>query len=356
MTKKVLLIDPLSPIGHKKYNEILIADIVKSGCDLDLISKSKYFDFLDKKNLNINQVLEIDEKYYRGLDKKAPLINRIKYFKILLNIKKNIDFSKYDYIIFSSYEESSFLFANFKFRCYLINHNNLSGINKSIKKYIIKKISKSNRLIVLHENFVDLLNQKGIESMYVAHGLPKKIKSPYSIVLEQNSIGIQKADLIIFSPSSSSSDNVFFEKLISDLGFIKFIEENNILLILKGNYVSCSESILILESFLDQKDYDKIFDISDVILINYNENFKNRVSGVFYECIANNKIILTSKYFFYNLGIKETAIYTFNDIPSLKKKMIEIIRIKQGLYKLCLDRDKKAYEPNIIYRIEDDCK
>jgi translation elongation factor EF-G len=65
-------------------------------------------------------------------------------------------------VIFSSYEESSFLFANFKFRCYLINHNNLSGINKSIKKYIIKKIDTKkiidNKIIInTYSLFVNLI-------------------------------------------------------------------------------------------------------------------------------------------------------------------------------------------------------
>lgn len=348
MNKKILYIDPISSFGHKMFNEIWINDLLKLGCSVDLVSCAGYFDFIDKTNKNVRQVLDLEEKLFLKLKDNNPFLNRIRLFRILMKIKKSIDFSSYDFIIFSSYEEISFYFARFSKKCYLVNHNNLSRINHFIKYFFVKRISKKHKLIVLHDKFKRKLSEIGVESVFIPHGLPTKFQ------LKNDKFNFyENAKLILFSPSSLSSDEHFFRKLISDIKFLNYLEENKIILILKGNYDVISPFIVILAKYLSQNEYRNVFLKSDVILINYNESFKNRVSGVFYEAISNEKIIMTSKYFYDEMDIDEEGIFIFSDFKSFENNLDAILQKKNIMNNLC--RDKEKYCPNIISRIENEC-
>lgn len=348
---KILYIELLSPIGHKMYNKIQIMDLLKSGYDIDLISKKHYFDYLNINNKKLNRLLEIDEKYYKNIEKSRPIQNRFFIYKILIYIKKQIDFSKYDYVIFSSYEEISFFFSNISKASYLINHNNLSGIDNFFKNFFFNKNHKNHKLIVLQKKIKEVLERKGIRSIYVPHGLPERF-SKHKI--DTKNTNFNESNLIVFSPSSSSSDITFFENLLSDVDFINFIEENKIFLILRGKYNSNSKFILVLDYYLSQDDYEQFFLMSNVILINYNNSFKNRVSGVYYESISNDKVMLVSKMFFDDLDFKEKNIYVYDNKKQFKESLKLIIKNK-NIDSLVI-RNKQIYEPNIIFRIEDDYK
>lgn len=344
--KKILYIDPISSIGHKTFNEILIKDILETGCSIDLVSEENYFDFVSKKNENVNQVLSIENSFFKKLNNN-PILNRWILYKILYQIKKKVDFASYDYVIFSSYDEVSLYFANIKSPKYLVNHNNLSGIDNCAKRFFLKSLSRKNKLIVLHNNFRKKLLNCGINSLYVPHGLPNKFN-----VSTKTRDYLINSSMVLYSPSSMSSDELFYKKLIADKTFLQYIEDNNIILILKGKYASTSPSIIVLDKYIREEDYKTIFTISDVILINYNENFKNRVSGVFYEAISNDKTIMTSKYFYDELSIDEEEVFNFYNTITFIDSLDAIFKKRNDSGKI--NRNKQKYQPNIIKRIENE--
>jgi len=118
---KILYIDPLSPNGHINFNNIQIKSLYKIFDSIDFSFKKGYEKKICIKNTET--IFLIPEKFYKSTNNK--IITRINLLKILRYIKKNIDLSIYDFIIFSSYEEISLYFSFIKYPLILVNHNNI---------------------------------------------------------------------------------------------------------------------------------------------------------------------------------------------------------------------------------------
>ena len=294
--KKIIYIDPLSNDGHLNFNRIYISKLLEENINIDIVVKEDY-------NLDIKLPLgsakyNIPNCYYSK--NRGGLFNRYNYYKILRFIKQKINLKDYDYVIMAGYEEISFFFSNIK-NIILINHNNISGLNNPIKQLFFKLISKTNTHIVFEQYMKDYLYTLGISNVIVIpHGLPLPIDesaicNESELTFLFDGINLNKFKYIIFSPSGTSVDTDFLNHLVQSTQFNNFIQENQILLILKGNIDTTDNcNIYSTNKYLSEYQYHYLFRISDTILITYPSTHRNRVSAVFFECVANNKICFMS--------------------------------------------------------------
>lgn len=342
---KILYVDPLSPSGHINFNKIYIESLLKIFTSIDFAFKENY---RDKLSIHIkNKVYTIPEKLY---DKsKSKIINRYNYYKIFRYIKNNCNIHIYDYIIFSSYEEISLYFSKFRKKLILINHNNVSGLRNPIKLFFFRKNAIRNINIVLEDYIKEYLLTLDIPNVYTLyHGLG----NPYDRALINNSSLLYEFNylnnfkFVIFSPSNTSSDNVFLNKLINDYNFTSFLKKNDILLILKSNQIDNKHSnVEIIKNYLSDLQYQYLFLKSNLILLSYPSSFTFRVSAILLECMSNNKLCLISDIPSLNI-YKDYFNYSpfFKSIDDLKEKLC--IMLKSQRLIISPYKDLSNYKPD----------
>lgn len=297
MQKKILIIDPISSIGHVNYNTIIINEIKKHNRNIYCIFKEDYDENLFYNN---KVILRIPNKYYNNKQKYLQsIINRINQYKIYRYILKKIDIYKYDVVILTSYEEISLYYANINKKLYLINHNNLSNINNKIKIYYIKKISSLHIHVVLHKSYLIKYIEYGINNVIcINHGLKEKI------IIDKNYHydAIKKYrqycnyDSIIFMPINNNTNIKIIEVLLNNKEFISYITINRILIVVKcGNNkikILKNDNILIITDYMTKSEYEYTFYMAKIVVLCYKNDFKYRISNVFLECAINNKICI----------------------------------------------------------------
>ncbi len=287
---KILFIDPICPEGHKNFNRIHINALKNQYGEVDCVFEDGYLADEFKTIYSFPEIFMPNN----------GLTNRIKIYRNWRAIAKHVDFSKYDAVIVSYYDEITFGFLKLPKNCYLINHNNLSGVeSSSLKRLLYKSISKGCTQIVMDKLSHEYLESIGIPKIKtIAHGLP----APFAINEDWDSsyqADIKDFSHIIFSPSAGSTDVEFIYSLTSNQDFIELLKSTDTKLIIK---VSADSSIPHISSpyfqFIKERlstdDYRQLFLRSSIILIPYPETFKYRSSGVFMESIANHKNFLVS--------------------------------------------------------------
>lgn len=299
MRIKILYVDPISAKGHIGFNKIYVNALLENKqYDVDFVFRENYCKSLDIEKSSLD--IEIPKSFYKN--NRGGLRNRIYFYKILVFIKKTIDFSKYDYVLFGNYEEISFFLSGISKRCFLVNHHNLQGLENPIKKMFFKLVSNRNVQVVFEKSFKRYLNSIEINNVEVSpHGLPMPFELEESVIKDSVYNFMEKKNLkfksLIFIPSSSSVDKKFVNNLLKSELFINFLEKNKILLLIKGDFemVMHSLNVVVSKEYFSKTLYQSLFLKSDIVLIPYPSTFRNRVSGVFFECISNNKLCLLSK-------------------------------------------------------------
>jgi hypothetical protein len=323
MTKKILYIDPLSLYGHVNFNKIHIRELLSLDFNIDFIFKSGYSSSLGTKE----NILTLPSYLY---SKNNSIFSRLNDIKILRYITKRINFNEYDYVILSSYDEISLFFSGISTELILINHNNLQSLENSIKRFFFKRISNTNIHIVLENYMIDYLLNFKIKNVFkIGHGLPDPIKlsETKSIITIGNClINLDDFKKIIFIPSLSQIDEEFILGLLSDLDFINFLNNNNVLLLLKTNLNIKTKlnNFYLISEVLSDIDFNSIFFKSNLVIIKYPIYFKNRVSAIFFQCVSNNKTCLINKIeplYIYNDNINYDCFY------ETKEELISKIKI-----------------------------
>jgi hypothetical protein len=336
--KKILFIDPLLQKGHLNFNNIYIESLRKSGYQLNFVFVAEYESKLNVEKSDI--VYTIPKFLYQN--NLGKICNRIVYFISLILVRMFVDFKNYDAVIFSSFEEISFFFSNIK-NAYLINHINVSTSKQSnIKYWFLDKVIKRNSLIVLDDATKNYLLRKGDYNILVQpHGLAPSKKD--EIVNSSNEYYyifeiVAKFNKIIFSPSKSSLDDNFIDRLMSSDIFLNYLEKENALFIFKGDSKTNHNNILSIDFFLSPQVYDCLFLKSDVILVAYPNNFNYRVSGVLFECMSNSKPCAVSKI---DTLIHFSDYFNYNPFYSTINELIQILET--------FDRfeNKKQYYKNL---------
>jgi hypothetical protein len=305
--KKILVIDPISSNGHITYNNILINYLLNNNFDITFAGTNDYINNFKDFQIKFLIIHNINIK----INFMKNFINRLQLIYKMIFIKWFIKKNNYDIILFSSFENISFLIANIKIKnSYLICHNNVSNIKNIFNVFILKFISKFNVLLVFQDSIKDnLYNYNILNVIKINHGLPhkKNLNIIPNIILKDFNINLNK---FIFIPNSNIHENNILIEIFNNKDFENFIFKNNIYIIVKSSYLNINfRNIIFLESYIDKNLYDNLFLRSILILLPYNKNFKNRISCTLLECLVNSKYCLLSenihlmdhkKYFYYN--------------------------------------------------------
>lgn len=319
--KKVLFIDPLSQEGHISYNNYWLNSMDKLQIDYDFVFRENYIKLLKKNNGNL--IYEIPNKMYHKIEGvKNFFLKRYYLIKILNIIKSEIELENYDVIIFSSFENFSFLFNNFPSEkiIYAVLHGNLEKIDNKIIFSILKLISKKIIFISLDNYIKDILNKIHLDSIVIPHPIPDPFKNKKNKNLRK---------LTIFSPSKTSIDEKIINSILIDEKFHLFLKENNIKFILRSSLIDYRTDYLeITKKYLTENEYQNFFQESSIIFLPYKKEFKNRISNIFFEAISNNKVIISSKCdgLLHYKGKTLDDIFYYDDIKSLKSIILKIIK------------------------------
>lgn len=278
----VLWIDYLSHRGHINFNRIHLHALESLGnVSVDMVCRDIHVKHYKHFCKQIVQVIP-SYMYHRG-----PIAARISYIFIQLFLWIKICFRKYDAVIFSSYDTTTFWLMPYLMNrhVFLIDHNNIGEIDKSkIKLTMMKLIQRNITHIVFNDYMKQFMISKGIKRVeLIPHGIISDV------------LHINNETNIIFCPSSTSSDKNFVKSLMRSDEFSDFLENEQYVFYVKGSYKDIlpkSNRIKIIATYLTDEEYRSLFLRSKIILLPYINTFRYRCSGVMFECFAFRKYCL----------------------------------------------------------------
>lgn len=303
--KKICLVDPLSPYGHKDVNNVLITELKKLGKLTVLCSDS----LIDSKRKDVDYIQYDDSYFFIG---KNSFINRIRLVNALKKMCSVINQGEFDVVIFSSYEVITvyIVFNILKIvdkkiysNLYILNHSNIDDVrNSRIKTFAYKRL---NRCItnLCYEEFIGKFIQENYNKKWklLRHNINNYKKLYYDIDNSKIISFFEKKDYTYISilGELAFKDQIFKELIqLEESGYLQrkkikiFIKEKNI----------CKETnnIIFFNKYLSDTEYSYVLDKSHYISIIYNaKEYKYRVSGIFFDAVTFKKPIIYRKSLFF---------------------------------------------------------
>ena len=344
---KILVVDYLCQKGHKNYIDILLRSLESLDLEITFITSRDYMDYLDVKLQRLNKI----EYKAQSFKSRNTLYNILYQIFSLKKVEWKIRKKKFDYIIFASYNIYSYFFFRRKEPIYIINHDNIDRLVQGnvCALNLHKHLGLNSRYIVLSPyikaNLEKILPSKNI--LYIPHGIIQNLSKGSGSHFSQY-------QNIIFCSARSSCNIDFLYNLLSDESNQRFLEQNNIFLVVRTNnkFTEACKNIIYVDSSqrIAEMDYDYIITHSMCVYLPYAEDFKYRVSGIFYECISNNIPVLFNKT---DSTVQYTDYVTY-DYELIKpeefKDKVRLFLNNKNLsyYKRTGDLDPKAYWKEIL--------
>ena len=206
---KLIYTDFFCHAGHEEFNKIYLRELRNENL-LVVFKKGYLSNFTTENNISRIDV----PKFLFFVTKSNPLINRmISFFLVLIvglvffrNKKRTKIVAAYDEIILGLH----FWFP----KSYLINHNNIDGLENKLKFFFFSSLSKKHIQIVFNNYISNYLIHKGVVGHKILpHGLPKKITKYKKCYIEK----------FIFIPSQSNSNNKLFLEIINYPKLLVFV-------------------------------------------------------------------------------------------------------------------------------------
>jgi hypothetical protein len=272
-----LLVDFISPVGHKRINDFFINDLTERGFNTTLIAKKNYSSIRSKNFVYFRTLFSNDCQGWRHY------IDQIffSFISFIINLRRVIEADK---VIFLSYDNVAnihlfiFLKCLLRKKIYIVEHNTIHqdcpGGFSLIKK-MARMIQAYLTTSVVFENYIGKYIEEKYNCKYVVVNHP--------IILSERPENI-KHGFDVFSPSGSTplATNVFLAKYSTQTG---------VEICVKGNAIRCNVKSFIQEIFFDK--YDELMQTTKIIIIG--AEFEYRVSGVFYEALSTNAYIVMKK-------------------------------------------------------------
>lgn len=291
MIMRLLFVDYLSPPGHKFFNTIHINALLEQGYDVCLVGKEGHFKcFEQRQGVDVQSIpnwLFASLPFPQLMER---LLEIIRLLWLLLYVKRK----KYDAIIFSSYDALSLFVYRVDSKVYLINHNNVSQIDRSKVKLFLTKTLPSNYIHValnemMEKRLKELLPNK--TTVYVPHGFIKNEGKA------QKPTYLQEGDVFIFCPVNSNYDPAFVGDLFNDKDLKEFLISHNIKLIVKRKLLGdlIHSNVIGVDGRFSDEEYHYMMRNSLAVVLPYSSQFKYRCSGIFFECVANDSRIISTR-------------------------------------------------------------
>lgn len=284
---KILCVDYISAPGHMNFNKIHINAFLKLGHELHLVGKSGQFSNIKESDSVF--IYSIPDKCYK-MGTIPSLSFRLQGICALLWVKKNFNISKFDYVIFLTYDVLSLVLYRFNNRVILINHNNVDQLDSSIKLFLTKQLPSYYIHVALNEYMQEhlclLLPNRKV--LYVPHGyLEPATTSKRPSFIDNN-------DRFIFCPVNRNVDIGLIQDLLESNSFKNYLVDNGILLFVKSQLFGKSEGNIRTIEMLSESDYNYMLCNAMAVFLPYGDEFKYRCSGILFECFSRNTPVLST--------------------------------------------------------------
>lgn len=302
--KKILVIDPISPFGHADINRVILNIMVK---EYDVIyCASEDFGSFVPKNC---KYIPLNRKYFQN--NRSSIINRIQYMKAIFRICKLVRGIKPDDVLIISYDVVTFGLLYYLFsksvggkeKIHLLNHNNIDECDRSkIKRLLFSVISRKSKQVV-YEKFIKeyVDNKYGISCDLMRHNInlyKSSVSGDMSEDIQDFLYGQGCTRIIMLSGNELSSE--YLDELI-ELDKSSYFRDRNIKVYLKSKEATYkSQNLVVSGKYLSDREYSALFENSSFILLPYDtENYKYRISGVYYDALTFCKPIIYSNTVFF---------------------------------------------------------
>ena len=283
---KVLYINYIYQKGHINFDHIHIDALIKQAGEVHLILHKDIAAQLPYPKEQYAMVLPA----CFNIDSTNGIINRLLYLLTLIWIRVNISFRQYDRIILSSVEEISLGIMPLCKNMFIICHDNARNIGKGMKGFFLQRLSRNNTFVVFNKEMGSPFAKRNMKYQCVSHGCIQPFHSQEALDIPLVKTSYR---FIIFHPSNRPNRQ-FIDELKSSASFLDFLQRKNILMILRSQRPQSnpSDNCIFINQYLTREQYQSLFLMADIILLAYPDDFENRVSGVSFECVANNKRLL----------------------------------------------------------------
>lgn len=336
----ILVIDYLSPEGHKNFDQIHIKALLELGHNLHLVGKRNQFvAFENQDEIKITSFPQWVFKTlpFKPLSERAMGVIRLKW------LFGHLEEKKYDVIILLSYDVLSLFLFKFKKKLFLINHNNTSQIYESrIKLFLTKHLPTNYIHIALNETMKEgletILPQKKV--VYVPHGYAEKSAK------EEKPFFIKEGERFIFCPVNNNYDKELLSKVLNSNAVRDYLIKENLVLYVKKNieYSGGSEPILRITSYLTTEEYNYMLNNALAVILPYGQLFKYRCSGIFFECMAKETPIVATKIPDMIAYSDNAKIIFFDDEKSFVEALSNLKEIVQKVV------NKELYQPKNYWK------
>lgn len=308
----VLVIDSYDDHYHNQFNDIHIKALVATNNNVIIAGRCNHYgEHIEKivhKVINIPSCLYC-KRYTKGI---RVFFSRVFDVIRLIYLNAIIKKANIDRIVFIRYDIMTIPFFVTLKKVYLINHQTANDLENSIKNIILKIMPKNYIHIALNETIKE----------YIISKLPNRnvITIPHGLLSSFNvSDTINYSNLygerIIFCSATSSVDAELLQQIIESEKVSQYLVRQNINLLIKSKCTFNKKSnIYSIDGFIDKDVYQWLIKKSIAVFLPYNKSFGYRVSGVFFECVANNTAVITSNIdAFKSYKTNQQPIHCIND-------------------------------------------
>lgn len=285
--KKVLVIDYMSPSGHKNFDKIHVESLLELNCNLKIVGKRGHFtDISNKQNI---EICELPNWCCSRIKYLKPLFVRIQSILALLYIRAKYAQNDYDYTIFLCYDILSIFFYRTVSNVILIDHNNVGQLKNKVKLFLTKNYPDYAHIALnkqMCQKLRDLLPEHNV--FYIPHGLVPAFTNTHISEKYANS------ENFLFCPVNQNFDQKKIASLFNNDFLLDYLKEKNLVLYVKF-FVGIREDrkeIQVISERLSEEDYKYLIKNSLAVILPYTEEFKYRCSGIMFECVANDTTLI----------------------------------------------------------------
>lgn len=300
---KILVIDPLSPFGHKDINKVFLDSISKE-FEVIYIASSSFTDIVPS---HISFIPIESSLFTLGVN---SFQNRWRISKVIITISKHLRRLTPDVVFYMSYETITFsilyrLFLN-KFgpetKTFLMNHLNIDELSESFLKRLFFLFIPLSCVHVVYEDFIrDYVRRHfGRNTLTFHHNLNSYKRRyicnsfPYQNFFEGEHM------TYIVAPSGNSFNEVILNEIMA-LDDDGYLSNHNIRVFIKNRKIRYqSDHLIITNAYLSDDEYSYVLDKSSYILLPYDLKYRYRASGVYFDALTFSKPIIFSGTLFFD--------------------------------------------------------
>ncbi len=283
MSDKILVVDPICKPGHASFNATCIRALVSQGFEVTFVGVRDFLP-MDVRALCARVLCFPPDVTAR----KGKFLSRLVILARLGRLRSLVDVASWGAVLLTDFEETTlFVSRFFSGSTYCVCHGTVEHMGSQLKRACAHGIFKHATAIAFNAHIGEGLKAAGIGRVVVSpHGLPTPFVPPADLV--QRKMDLAGGRRVVVIPSVGEADVAFLAKLAHSERFLRFLGEQNLLLVARGDAFSGSlPGVHVLRGFLTAEEYQRLFLVADLVFIPYSMTLRHRVSNVLFECFAN---------------------------------------------------------------------